>query len=130
MLLDTSVLIWYGLEPERLSKHAARLVSEGRNSYSHVSLWEMAIKNRTGKLRLRSLGNHTLSARQYVLDLTTELQLSALPIEFDDVADVELLPLHHRDLFDRLLVVQAKRHNLPIVSPDPIFQRYGVRRVW
>jgi len=64
------------------------------------------------------------------LSLRRELELHALPLEFDDLAAVEHLTLHHKDPFDRLLVVQAKRVNLPIVSPDPVFERYGVKRVW
>jgi PIN domain nuclease of toxin-antitoxin system len=59
-----------------------------------------------------------------------ELQLSALPLEFDDLADVEDLPQHHKDRFDRLLVVQARRCNLPIISSDECFDAYGVHRVW
>jgi len=62
--------------------------------------------------------------------MVRELQLSALQPEFEDFADVETLPLHHRDPFDRLLVVQARRSNLPIVSADRCFEAYGVERVW
>lgn len=49
MLIDTSALIWYGLEPNLLSKRATRLMGGGGNFYSHVSLWEMAIKSGLGE---------------------------------------------------------------------------------
>ena len=65
-----------------------------------------------------------------MLNLVRTLGLNALFIEFDDVAGVERLPFHHRDPFDRLLALQAERNNLPIVSADPVFERYGVKRVW
>jgi PIN domain nuclease of toxin-antitoxin system len=40
------------------------------------------------------------------------------------------LPFHHRDPFDRLLVAQALEEDLTIVSADPVFRRYGVKRIW
>lgn len=43
---------------------------------------------------------------------------------------VEDLPPHHKDPFDRLLVAQAVLERLPIVSADPIFDRYGITRLW
>jgi len=130
MLIDTNPLVWYGLEPERLSPHAARLLRTRGNHYSHVSLWELAIKSGLGKIHLYDAAREPVSAKEFLLSLRRELELHALPLEFDDLAAVEHLTLHHKDPFDRLLVVQAKRVNLPIVSPDPVFERYGVKRVW
>ena len=130
MLIDTNALIWYGLEPNRLSRRAAKLIREKDNFYSHVSLWEMAIKSSLGKLQLRASNGQRSTAKQFMLSMIRELQLSALALEFDDLADVETLPQHHKDPFDRLLVVQASRCNLPIVSADPCFDKYGIRRIW
>ena len=130
MLVDTNALLWYALDPARLSKQATRLIQEQGNSYSHASLWELAIKSSLGKLKLTNQQGQPSDARQFMLNLIRYLCLYALPIEFDDVASVEHLPFHHRDPFDRLLVVQAQRNKLPIISADPVFERYGVRRVW
>jgi PIN domain nuclease of toxin-antitoxin system len=41
-----------------------------------------------------------------------------------------LLPLHHRDPFDRLLAAQALELDLPLLSSDRIFDLYGVTRIW
>jgi len=41
-----------------------------------------------------------------------------------------LLPLHHRDPFDRLLAAQIAELGVPIISIDAIFERYGVERIW
>jgi len=46
------------------------------------------------------------------------------------VVEVPRLPFHHRDPFDRLLAAQALDRDLAIVSADPVFRQYGVRRVW
>jgi PIN domain nuclease of toxin-antitoxin system len=130
MLIDTNALLWYGLEPDRLSKRAAKVIRDKNNFYSHVSLWEMAIKSSLGKLQLRRPNGQRANAEQFLLHMVRELQLSALPLEFDDLADVENLPHYHRDPFDRLLVAQARHHNLPILSADQSFETYGVLRVW
>ena len=40
------------------------------------------------------------------------------------------LPGPHRDPFDRILIAQALRRNLAIVSTDAVFDRYSVNRLW
>ncbi len=41
-----------------------------------------------------------------------------------------LLPLHHRDPFDRWLVAQAQALNVPILSADAVLDQYDVKRLW
>ena len=53
-----------------------------------------------------------------------------LPIRFEHAVRAGLLPMHHRDPFDRLLVAQAQALNLPILSADRGLDEYDVRRVW
>ena len=57
-------------------------------------------------------------------------QFRLLQIDLDDVSRVATLPLHHRDPFDRLLAAQALSDDLTLVSADPVFRKYGVKRVW
>ena len=130
MLLDTNVLIWYGRRQKQLSSRAVKLVREAENFYSHVSVWELAIKSSIGKIELLTASGQRTSARSFLLKVVHDLQLRPLPIEFDDLAEVETLPRHHGDPFDRLLIVQAMRRNLPIISSDEQFDDYGVKRVW
>ncbi len=59
-----------------------------------------------------------------------DLTLSLLPISVDH-ADVQgVLPPHHRDPFDRLLVAQCIVENVPIVTADTAFAAYGVQTIW
>jgi PIN domain nuclease of toxin-antitoxin system len=53
-----------------------------------------------------------------------------LPIEPRHTGRVTLLPFHHKDPFDRLLIAQAITDNIAIVGADPLFDRYGVKRLW
>ena len=43
---------------------------------------------------------------------------------------LESLPHHHRDPFDRMMAAQALERGLTIVSADPLFEKYGVERIW
>jgi PIN domain nuclease of toxin-antitoxin system len=56
--------------------------------------------------------------------------IQVLPISFSHVAAVSIMPFHHRDPFDRLLVAQAQVDKLPIVSNDQVFDAYGITRIW
>ena len=53
-----------------------------------------------------------------------------LPIEPKHTAALRLMPLYHRDPFDRLLIAQATVEQIPIVSSDRAFDAYPVTRLW
>ena len=54
----------------------------------------------------------------------------SLGITMDDGLRAGLLPMHHRDPFDRMLIAQALARDLVLISGDVLFDRYGVRRLW
>lgn len=129
MLLDTMVLIWHLTGSDRLSKKAKAIIQNGGNFYSPVSLWELAIKSRIGRVSL-SIDSQPVSARTFVVTVADRLQLSLLNLTFEDFASVESLETYHQDPFDHLLITQSKRNNLPIVSSDSVFDRYDIRHIW
>jgi len=51
LLLDTHLLLWAAVEPERLSRQALALMDSANNEllFSPVSLWEVAIKKVQGR---------------------------------------------------------------------------------
>ena len=53
-----------------------------------------------------------------------------LPIIDEHIAGLIDMPYHHKDPFDRMLVVQALHENIPIISKDLQFDAYGVSRIW
>ena len=53
-----------------------------------------------------------------------------VPITLDTAVRSGLLPLHHRDPFDRLLVAQAQSLNVPILRADAVFDMYNIKRLW
>jgi PIN domain nuclease of toxin-antitoxin system len=108
--------------PERFSNRARSLVlSTGNELYlSSASAWEIAIKHGLGKLPLPE------PPHRYVPSRVEKLRMWALPIDHSHALRVATLPPHHRDPFDRLLVAQSQVEDLPILTADPIFDRYDV----
>ena len=126
LLLDTHVLLWWVEDAPQLSRQARILLGDDRNDcfVSLVSAWEMAIKAGTGKLNL------AVSVQRYFQEQLPANDFRLLPITLEQVTRVETLPHHHRDPFDRLLIVQALQEGLSLVSIDLAFDRYGVTTIW
>jgi PIN domain nuclease of toxin-antitoxin system len=98
---------------------AARPAIEDAQNHCFVSiasLWEMTIKNSTGKLALPS--NYA--------DGVDHIGAVLLPIAISHVKRVQTIPLHHRDPFDRMLVAQAMEESLTLISRDRHVKLYGV----
>jgi PIN domain nuclease of toxin-antitoxin system len=126
ILLDTHAFIWWVDDSPQLSKMARKTIEDADNLcfVSLVSSWEMAIKSRTGKLKL------ACSVRDYVPKHLAANGFKQLDLSFRHVAGVETLELQHRDPFDRLLVMQAMHDKMAIVSIDPVFDLYKIQRIW
>ena len=91
---------------------------------SAASAWEIATKHRLGKLP---------EANAVAFDVRgciANQGFEELAIDVDDAERAGRLPGPHRDPFDRVLIAQAQARNLPIVSKDSMFDRYGVQRIW
>jgi len=125
VLLDTHALLSWLQEHSSLSSKARRTIAAIENQVfvSIATAWEMAIKNRAGKLEISEL----LDGLEAKL---VDEGMSVLPISLNHAVKAGGLPLHHKDPFDRMLVAQAQAENLSVISNDAIFEKYGVRRVW
>jgi len=124
-LIDTHALIWWLTQPDRIPEKTRDLLDDLANDVliSIATPWEMSIKIHSGKL----------DARDILYDIEyghLDDQIRVLMAEVRHVIRAGSLPLHHRDPFDRLMIAQALELNLPIVSNDRIFDRYGVQRIW
>lgn len=111
--------------PARLSRKARGLVVSVDNELllSAASAWEIAIKHGLGKLQLPE------PPVEYVSRLMVTTGVTPLPVVHRHALHVATLPRHHRDPFDRLLISQAILEDLPVLTADRIFRRYGVRTI-
>ena len=126
VLLDTHVFLWW-VEGDRalpVKARAALADQENECLISLASVWELAIKAGLGKLKL------ALPVKRYVVEHAVANGFGMLDIRMAHLGRVETLAPHHGDPFDRLLIAQAIEENLPVVSADPVFRKYGVKRVW
>jgi PIN domain nuclease of toxin-antitoxin system len=126
LLLDTHVLLWFLKGDPQLSPAARSAIEDASNRklVSIASCWEIAIKAGLGKLKLGEPAG-VLLAREL---LTNSFDL--LPISLAHATAVEALAPHHKDPFDRLLIVQAIAESATLVSADGQLDAYGVSRTW
>lgn len=126
ILLDTHTFLWFVDDNPRLSQSARVLIEsvDSQPFLSVASLWEIAIKISLGKLTLKQ-PYETFIPQQLALN-----GVGILNIAMEHTAAITNLPFHHRDPFDRLIAVQAKLDKMNLLSADPIFDAYGVKRVW
>jgi PIN domain nuclease of toxin-antitoxin system len=126
VLLDTHAFLWWVDDAPTLTRRAGNVLANPANEcwFSLVSCWEMAIKIRLGKLRLPG------TIERFIPEHLAANAFRQLSIDFRHVTRVATLPFHHRDPFDRLLAAQALEEDCAIVSADPIFRKYGVKRIW
>lgn len=124
VLIDTHVLLWALQDETKLSSRVQTLLPTADVWISVVSLWEIIAKVQIGKLTLpRPVGD-------YLTSKLTANGVSVLPLTFDHVKRLELLPLHHRDPFDRILIAQSLEESLQLITADPQFEKYPVRLIW
>ena len=126
VLLDTHAFLWMLTDDRRLSGPARRVVANVSNHLylSVVSLWEIVLKVQAGKLIVEGTVGGTLK------DQLSLNGIAPLPVGLKHVAQVEKLPLLHRDPFDRLLIAQAQVEDLIVVTKDAAIVRYSVETIW
>ena len=119
-LVDTHLLLWWAVMPERLTAAArTRLESSDRPLlFSVVSIWEVAIKASLGR------SDFQVNPPSLRMGLLQE-GFRELPIQTEHVLTVQHLPWIHRDPFDRLLVAQAARERLSLLTADRTLLGYG-----
>jgi len=126
LLLDTHAFLWWVGDTRGLSRKARSAIGSGRNEcfVSVASGWEIAVKVSLGNLRIES------SLDRFLPEQLAANGFQPLAIDLKHTARVATLPFHHRDPFDRLLAAQALEEELAMVTADPVFAKYGIRRVW
>jgi PIN domain nuclease of toxin-antitoxin system len=91
---------------------------------SIASLWEISIKVSIGKLEL-GLKFTDLIEREIKGNAIKLLEIS--PEYLDELAK---LPVHHKDPFDRLIIVQSIVEDMCLISKDNAFENYPVTILW
>jgi PIN domain nuclease of toxin-antitoxin system len=117
LLLDTQVMLWWLLADQRLRQETREFIAETACMVSAVSVWEVAIKHRLGKLPIDPITFR---------DQSLAAGASLLVINDVHVIDTGMLPGFHEDPFDRLIIAQARTEGLMAISADAVWSHYSV----
>jgi PIN domain nuclease of toxin-antitoxin system len=126
LLLDSHTFIWSYAEKYKLSPTALSEMSKLSNQLylSIVSIWEIQIKIQAGKFKFDRPFAEIIAEQEEVNGL------HLLPINPSHIFELENLPPHHRDPFDRLLISQAMVEGMTLVSFDKHFTQYKADLLW
>lgn len=119
LLLDTHALLWWLNDDDRLGDHVRSLILDPENDVlvSAVSLWEITVKLRIGKLD---------ADIDEILEILPAQGFGRLEITDAHLLTLRELPVHHRDPFDHLLMAQAAAEGAHFVSQDRHVPLYGI----
>jgi PIN domain nuclease of toxin-antitoxin system len=129
-LIDTHTFLWSITEPERLGPKGRGILEETDNRIwiSVVSYWEISLKVALGKMTMINLQPEQLP------EVADRMDFETLPLSAAEAATFYRLPkLRHKDPFDRLLIWQAIRNKMPLISKDSSLQDYkklGLKLIW
>ena len=126
VLLDTHAFLWWVTDNAQLSARARRVIADTDNgiSVSAASAWEIATKQRIGKL------DGVPDATRRFSELLAEDGFDHLPITHLHALRAGGLQVAHRDPFDRLLAAQSEIERLPLLTCDRAFEQVGIETYW
>lgn len=126
ILLDTKTFLRILTNDSGLSDRSKQLFRDPSNTIylSSVSTLELSIKVSAGILTLPQ------PTMRFITEARKRHGIKALPLDEEASLSLDRLPKVHDDLFDRLLVCQAVRHGLVLLTDDATMQRYPVRTMW
>lgn len=125
VLIDTHVFLWWVLDDPRITETMRETLGDGANDVllSTASAYELAYKAALGRLRLPE------PAPIYLRGRLQANGFESLPVELEHALEAGSLPRIHGDPVDRLLIAQARREGIPILTSDPVIHRYDVEAI-
>lgn len=125
IVLDTSALLFWTLDPIQMSSKAERAIQQAeRILISSISVWEIALKVNRQKLVI------PLTITEYVEKLKQLEALEILSVDVQTWLDNLDLPWEHRDPADRTIVALATRFGCPLITSDEVIAAYYLDTIW
>jgi len=123
LLIDTHIFVWLQIELRKLSAKRIQMLEDKSNTLflSLASVWELQLKIQLGKFSFPKPLPEVIQAQQEINDLRI------LPITPEHIYELENLPFHHKDPFDRLLIAQSIVEDFTLITDDPKFSDYSVK---
>ncbi len=128
IVLDTCALIWWSLDPDQLSpkakEYCAIMELEKNGLVASISLWEIALKVKKGKLDLG------IEIDRYIKTLFLSDVISILPIDVDLWIESVNLDWNHKDPVDRVVVALADKYQALLITKDTIIKDFYPLTIW
>ena len=122
ILLDTHLLLWVLEDSEYLPESVRTIINDEKTElyYSTVSMWEVAIKHKKGKLKISGTELfHYCEQAGFKELVLNEKHIIAL----ETIEKIEETPPHN-DPFDKILLAQAKGDGMLLLTHDKCFSYY------
>ncbi|EQA35803.1 PIN domain protein [Leptospira inadai serovar Lyme str. 10] len=129
-LLDTHALLWVIGDSKQLSKKVIKIIENQDNQIfvSSISLWEISLKFRLGKLNLSGI------KPEEILSYLEKLNINSIELGSDDASSYhKLKESFHKDPFDRMIIWQCISKKYTLISKDSVMKKYkisGLKTVW
>jgi len=125
-IIDTHAFLWLVEGDTKLSDKAQVTIRDPRNLIyiSSASLFEIAIKVSIGRLDI----GRTFA--KLVEDHVDGNQIRILPVLAHHLDAYRVLPLYHRDPFDRIIIAQAISEGWEVISKDTELSKYDLQLIW
>jgi PIN domain nuclease of toxin-antitoxin system len=119
VLLDTNALIWWLEDNRKLGPRARRRLADSRTTpiATIISLWEMTMKFRAGKMK---------QPGSALLPFLAEQQVELIEVRLEHLRVLDSLAKYHDDPFDHLILAQAKAEGAVLMTSDDNMRLYGV----
>ena len=125
-LFDTHALIFWSNKSVASNQFIHFFDEQDRQGVlyvSSISFWEIALLVQKGRVTLPNVHG-------WQDELFRRTNVRLLEPSITEMIDSTLLPLHHKDPFDRILIAQAVQHDLILVTQDQMIQQYNIRHIW
>ncbi len=128
IVLDTCALIWWSLDPDKLSQSAKdvcnQMEKEKNGLVPSITIWEIAIKIKNKKLDLG------VDLNEYVASLKKSSVVRIVPINEDLWLESVKLEWSHRDPVDRVVVALASSNQASIITADKEIRDFYSEVIW
>lgn len=125
-LLDTHTFLWMAASPDRLSQEVRKIVEQENTPLylSAASGWEVALLKHLGRIELPD------HPQRFIPEAMLKFRIDPVSIGFASAIAAACLPVIHKDPFDRIIIAEAKKENMIVLTKDSKFAEYGIQVLW
>lgn len=126
ILLDTHVLLFDVLFPDKLSRKAKAAISKATKFYcADISLWEIMMLLAKGKVKVHA------TTEDFLKDLLAARGIEVLPINAEIAAASQKWLNRHKDPSDLLIAATALCYEIPLITKDKELHKFpDIQCIW